>query len=605
MSTTIGVPFTLTVASPPSPPLGRPQASLTIGGTTHVFDPQDGTDLDTYYDAEGAFAQDNTLCLMPGLPGFRAYYRPDAEGGREEWVFEFGDPWNAAPVNLGAYTVTIERNDGKFVTIQAPDHFHLSRWRWQSEARPVRRTVAEIFAAKLLPNYDGSVLSRYANDYTSKTYSIMRLAGLLPNQGTTGERADIGIVTGWQSDYLCVGSNLDTILAQAEAAGTLNWHVRETPEGDSPPMDLFAHPKATMYSSSNGADPYIKRTACTVDGGKMAYDTGHSPTQAYLPFLLTGDPYYLEEVQFQAAMDLLVCPPQSRYRQQGRYLAWSMRNCLYAVLATPETVPAWLQPRSYWERHLDGYRAYADEIKAKGDPLHLIASGGSQASPGWPGGSYCQPWQEDFLTAMFALAVRSGRTEWTELMVWKADCTVNRVHAEFWPWPNPTLYQMLFLYGAALAADCTAEDDTIVVDAWAKQPWPMPPFAMKLQDEMTTVIAMEENIWMLDRPKPVKHVIGHRILGPAFQSWEECAARNVAAHPDKFPTMPGDPDALYTGQPGSVTYNAYTRGALALVMGEVVPGTEAVVPAYDWLHDQFLRAISTQWKVERKWAIVP
>jgi len=586
-------------ATEPLPP-GEVQATVTIGDVSFVFNPEDGAQLESYCDPAGKFEQANVLCLVSSAPNARVYYRPDIMSDREEWVFEFGDPWNQLATNLGAYTVKIKKRDGSEVILQVPEHFHLSRWRWQSEVRPVRKTVEELIQAKLVPHYDGSVLSRYANDYNPKTYAIMRLAGIYPNQATTGERADIGIVTGWQSDYLCVGSNLQTILDQAEAGGTLNWHVRD--RTGIAPMDLFVYPKATMYSSGNGADPYIKRTSCTVDGMKMAYDTGHSPAQAYLPFLLTGDPYYLEEVQFQANMDFLMDPPQSRYRKVGRYLAWSMRNTLYALAATPENVPDWLLPKSYWQDHLDGYLIWVQEKMASGDPLHLIASGGSQGSPGIPSGSYFPAWQEDFLTAMFAIAVRMGNEDWMDALIWKLDCTVNRVHAEYWPWPNPTLYNALFCYAATLAEDCSAQDITIVVDPWHKQPWPDPPFEMKLQDEITTVTGMSGNIWTLTRTKPVAHVVGHRILGPKFKSWQECAARNVAAIPEKFPTMPDDPEALYTAEPGTVTYNAYTRGALALAVGENIP---AATEPYNWLHGEFLDSISTQWKVERKWAIVP
>jgi hypothetical protein len=241
MSETI-IEYTIAVeAATTPPPPGAVQATVTIGGATIVFNPEDGAQLESYHDPAGQFEQANILCLNSTAPNARVYYRPDITSHREEWVFEFGDPWNLTSVNLGAYTVAIKKINGDIVTIEVPEHFYLSRWRWESTPRPVRRTVEEIFQAKLLPRYDGSVLSRYANDHTAKTYSIMRLAGIMPNQATTGERADIGIVTGWQADYLCVGSNLDTILDQAEAAGTINMHVRD--RTGVAPMDLFIYPK--------------------------------------------------------------------------------------------------------------------------------------------------------------------------------------------------------------------------------------------------------------------------------------------------------------------------------------------------------------------------
>ena len=594
------VPFDLTVAVT-LPPVTGAVAVLTIPGLDpHIFDPAQGTELDLYYDPEGQFVQRNIVCLAPELSDVRAYYRPDTDSDREEWVFELGDPFNAAPVNLGVYQVDIVRADGRQVTIEAPEHFWLSRWRWQSDLRPVRHTVEELARDGLIPHYDVA-LSPYSKDHAPQTYEIMGLAGMCPNQTQTGERPDIGIITDWQADYVCAGAILDTVLAQAEAAGTFNINVRASPNG--PPMDLFEWPNASTYDHSH-SDPYIRHTDCTVNGAPLKYDSQHAPAPTYLPFRLTGDPYYLEALQFEGNADVLDEPPPSRWRLNGRGLAWSLRNSLYAWAATPEVVPSWLLPRSYWARHLDEYRAYGYEKAATPDnTLHLITSGGSQASPGWPGKSYCSPWQEDFLTAVFALAVRLGRTEWRDALLWKLDCTLARVHSDVWHQPNPSPYQISIVYACALAADCAATDTTITVDQWGMPPWPAVPFDVDLRDEPVTVTGMSGNVWTITRTKPKAHSATHPILGPGFANWAECYERNLAAHPENFPVnVSGDPEALYTGKSSSVTYPSYARGALALAVGE---GVMAAEPAYAWLDDEFARAASSNWKMNRKWAISP
>jgi hypothetical protein len=594
------VSFSLTVADT-GPIVTGAQCVLTLDGVTSVFDPEAGDELGVYYDPAGEFAQRNVVCTLPDLPDFRCYYRPDTDGSREEWVFEFGDPFEAAPVNLGNYAVEIVRSDGTLVTVDVLEHFHLSRWRWQSEPRPVRRTPEELAHEKLLPHFDGSVIARYAKTHAAQTYEPMGLAGIMANQQTTGERPDIGIVTDWQADYLCVGEGLGTILAQGEAAGTFNMHVRVD---DAAPMDLFEWPTASMADHAQ-SDPYILRTNCDVDGAPLKYDTGHSPAPAYVPFLLTGDPYYLEEIQFQANMDVLVCSPSSRWRQNGRYLAWSMRNSLYAWQATPDNVPDWLLPRSIWADHLDQYRAYVAERMADGDPLHLITSGGSQATPGWPAGSYCSPWQEDFLTAVFALAVRAGRAEWTEALLWKLDCTLARVASDTWHQPNPSPYQISTEYACALAVAVTATDTTITVDAWGEPQWKPLPLDVMVRDEPVTVTAIDGPVWTVTRTKPKAHSVGHPVSGPTFANWAECYERNRLAHPEIFPVnASGDPDALYTGK--SSVYPAYSRGALALVVGEEVAGAEAAVEPFEWIDGEFVRSVSSSWKpVNRKWAIQP
>jgi hypothetical protein len=121
-----------------------------------------------------------------------------------------------------------------------------------------------------------------------------------------------------------------------------------------------------------------------------------------------------------------------------------------------------------------------------------------------------------------------------------------------------------------------------------------------------TVTNRNGTTWSVTRTKPKTHSINHPVTGAEFTSWAECYLRNGNAHPEIFPVnTTGDPNALYTGKGSSVTYPGYTRGALALVIGENVPGTSDAGPAYEWLHGEFVRSASSSWKLTRKWAIVP
>lgn len=79
-------------------------------GQTYIFNVANGTDQGVYVDPRGHFRQDSILVTNPQLPNFRVYFRPDLDGGREEVVFEAGDPLVTTPVDLGAYTATIIAN---------------------------------------------------------------------------------------------------------------------------------------------------------------------------------------------------------------------------------------------------------------------------------------------------------------------------------------------------------------------------------------------------------------------------------------------------------------------------------------------------------------
>src|SRR5262249_12114691 len=98
--------------------------------------------------------------------------------------------------------------------------------------------------------------------------------------------------------------------------------------------------------SGNGKDPRW-----------VAFDISHTPNTAFFPYLLTDDPYYLEETQalatlavgytnFHAELEKL---PGLVYPGEVRSFAWSIRNVFLASAASPATPPAWLLPKSYFD----------------------------------------------------------------------------------------------------------------------------------------------------------------------------------------------------------------------------------------------------------------
>jgi hypothetical protein len=148
-------------------------------------------------------------------------------------------------------------------------------------------------------------------------------------------------------------------------------------------------------------------------------------------------------------------------------------------------------------------------------------------------------------------------------------------------------------------------DTTIVVDAWGEPQWKSEPFDVMVRDEPVVVTGINGPVWTLTRTKPKAHSVGHPVTGPGFADWAECYERNRLAHPEIFPVnAAGDPEALYTGK--SSPYVAYSRGALALVVGEEVAGAEAAVEPFEWIDGEFVRSVSSSWEpVARKWAIQP
>jgi hypothetical protein len=588
---------------------GPSVAVVEYQGNSFRFDETTGRDLGDYVDPAGRFHQRCVLVEHDRLP-LRVYFRPDRDSNRTEAVFELGALGSpASPANLDTYRVAIERGGYRVHAADIPRHFWFARWRWQSAPRPVREKVEDLVAARLVPRYDASELGRYSRDNRPHAYRPMSLAGIDPAMGATGERPDIGPVTGWQADYICCGTNLATMMAQAEASGTIPWHFRDLRSGG--PLDVFAYPRASTYAA-NVAAPFIPTTHCSIEEVPISADSGHQPALNYLPFLLTGDPYYLEELQFQVTANIVNLPPPYRFAQKGRYLAWTLRTAGQAARITPASVPAWLKPRSYFQQILEAYRAWvmscADDTA---DPVHAvlrsISSGGSQSGPGSPAGSYFSPWQDSFLSFVIGWLVWMGHSQWRDALTWAIGSDIQRTNGSSgWPRSHPTPYVVNFEPGCQLAAELGADETAVQVDRPAG--FPMGRFAISVDAEQMLVTAGQGTAsWTVERghngTRRATHRKGRAVYGPKFSSWAECAAANLAAHPAEFPRMPDDStgmDRLYTAATGA-TYAAYTRGALAMAARLDIPGAPA---SFLWLDRQMRAALSPRYQIDRKWMVV-
>jgi hypothetical protein len=157
-----------------------------------------------------------------------------------------------------------------------------------------------------------------------------------------------------------------------------------------------------------------------------------------------------------------------------------------------------------------------------------------------------------------------------------------------------------------LAADVGADDTTVQVDLPAG--FPATDFVVAVDAEQMLVTGGQGTPnWTVQRghdgTRRMAHHKGRAVYGPKFSSWAECAASNLAAHPEKYPHMPGDStgmDRLYT-RAANATYASYTRGALAMAARLNVPGAAA---CFRWIDGQMRAALSPHYQIDRKWMLV-
>lgn len=522
---------------------GTLRAVVTINGVATEYRQEDGTDLGDFVSAIGGFTQRCIRVDAAGSP-LSVFFRPDRSSDRVEVVFELGRMWSGTPAHLGAYAAAIYRGSQLLATVTVPQHYWNARWRWQSAPRPVVADVADLIQRNLLPPYDrssvapppvalpahpfqipaGSAASSGAwldldvltqiggGDFSrvsalvitalmnapvqasssaqatatpaipaAAVYSVMGLAGLNAYMPQTGERPDIGLITEPQAQYVCTAAQnaLDTLRAQGEAGGTMPWHYRD--ERTGAPIDFRTYPNACWYPDRESGAPYFKPLSCPV-----TLDGAHMPGIVYLPYLLTGDPYHLEDLQFQANWNWGWYNPTYRPSiPQARQFAWNLRTLAQVTKVTPATVPSWLLPQAHWTNMLNLWQQWFEGNLVNGARAEKavfrcctpIDSSGNQG-PTSPQGTWVSVWEDEFVAAVLGWVVSMGFTGWRTAFDWKIGSTISRTSGNTgWPRAQATPYRVI------LRPSATAPFVTTWLDAWT------------LTKTVTQAIVADPNTW--------------------------------------------------------------------------------------------------------------
>jgi hypothetical protein len=387
----------------------------------------------------------------PTLRNYFVYFRPDANGQRQEVVFEYGgllasqvDGGAAAVVTMPAHTVTI-RHDGAVVATVRPTtqvggatvegHGWNQRWRWQSAPRPIVKTKQQLTDMMLLLPYDWSLdvadqeHAKFVNQTALAPGDMASEKGFDRSMGNVAERPDIGPITAWLASYLAGTSiNETTIRAQADvAAGTMPWIWRDR-AGSGAPLYVYDYPNISAHNADAvDVANYVTQVGSTVNSTKSygwMLDTAHQPAALAVPYALTEDPYYLEGVQFQLSwiyawtrrfrwteVDGVTYGPWQDAQLRGH--SYSLRTLTDAWLLTPAVVPSWLNSKADYLQLLNDTAAVFDKRTIDmADPQqlwqHAFRASGND-------GSF---WQQPMMTVFAARNAALGLTGWQALAEW-------------------------------------------------------------------------------------------------------------------------------------------------------------------------------------------
>jgi hypothetical protein len=370
------------------------------------------------------------------------FYARAYQGGKQvrtDVVLENDWAYEPSPGNL-TYGLKIIQNGKEIYAVPEVTHYHHARWHktvWSDEAPAVaiERDVPYLFQSRLIANYDLSIkladtaLGEMARRLAEADTKPMGAAFITPYMPTTGGREDIGLLPRWTVLFLLSQDPraFAAMLANGDAAGSVPIHYRDRPSDQ--PVSLDDHPGMTMlFGKPAPADAFPEAT-----NGDTPWtpDSAHAPSLDYVPYLMTGDYFYLEEMMFWANWNMANIDPGYRAKAHGflqanqlRAQAWALRSLGDAA----RLVPDHHKMKTYFTSRLQqNLEWYVDHYPRNPDP-ETSARLGWLDKPDQRGST--PPWQIDMLALVVGQLAEDGNARAAEFFRWLARFTVGRWAAQ-------------------------------------------------------------------------------------------------------------------------------------------------------------------------------
>lgn len=388
---------------------------------------------------------------------------PEENRARVDITLENNWAYEPAPQN---FTYDTEIRVGGAVAYHKPalTHYHHARWRkvlwWGAEPTiHIRHDTKYLINTKALPNYDtGVVVSEMALQALKTNFSGPRTEPMAPGLAVaympaTGGRADIGLLPGWAASYLLSMDKRakDAMLGTADLAGSWSMHFRnrltDRPVSvhDFPYMTIAGNHGDTLNRATGRYEAFPACASANGCDNPNTHDAAHQPGFAYLPYLVTGDFYYLEELQFWAMWNSFYSNPGYRDAGSGlvksdqvRGQAWSLRNLGQAAYITPDSDVLKAQLRYIVDANLAWYHSqYSNNPLA--NTLGVLSHGYAVVYDGSTG---LAPWMDDFFTSAVGHLAELGFSAAAPLLEWKVRFPIMRMNGKGACWITGAIYAL-------------------------------------------------------------------------------------------------------------------------------------------------------------------
>jgi hypothetical protein len=387
-----------------------------------------------------------------------------ASKARVDVVLENDWAYEPAPQNF-IYDASVLVGGKSVYTQAAMTHYHHARWRkvfWYNTAAPelnVQQNTAYLIASRAIPNYDQTLkitdtaINTWTTKWANSKTGPMNVGVGAAYMPTTGGRPDLGLMPAWNALYALTQDKRmrDIALGMSEQAGSWSSHYRNKTTGrpitlaEFPYMTTLNAPGDTLNPATGVREAFptcATTTACTTPN---TADTSHQAGFSYLPYLLTGDYYHLEELQFWANFSSFASNPAYREWNKGlvksdqvRGQAWTLRTLAEAAYITPDKDPQKANFTTMVNNNIDWYNAnYTNSTTA--NKLGALQHGYAII---YNSNTGLAPWQDDFFTASIGHMVELGFTRAQPLLAWKSKFVTERMVGTGYCWIEAPAYSL-------------------------------------------------------------------------------------------------------------------------------------------------------------------
>lgn len=269
------------------------------------------------------------------------------------------------------------------VTVPVSNHWWPTRWRFKTSDRTVVRPYNDLVTLKAIAPMSSTYRGTGAFGAPPKsTWSgPMGTGGLNTAMPDVADHPDLGPITEWQGYYLMADATYkDSIMAQAEAVGSMRIWIRDRNTGAL--VDPGAHPYIA-FNDANGGINAIPIPDVVPSGASSYFtmDVSHLPAAAFVPYMLTSDPYFLEGHQALAVYGILesnLSRLNNKLQRlssvaQPRAIAWNWRDIFRSAMFTPSTTPSWLMSKATWQLFIPDQVTYVNNfINSTTNPVNTV-----------------------------------------------------------------------------------------------------------------------------------------------------------------------------------------------------------------------------------------